>query len=147
MRHFSSPTRAAPSDWRLDLRGAVVLVVADPDHGRHMLRQTTASTGAAVLTARDGREAMALVSQAVPDLVFLELVTRGIDGLDFLDYLRERKSLARIPVVAVTAAGADDDLYRTWDAGFNGHLVTPVTTEAMEAQLERVFWAHRHAQR
>jgi len=147
LRSFSSPTRIAPPDRRLDLRGVVVLVVCDHDDSRHLLRQTVASFGAAVLTARDGRDAMVLVSQAVPDLVFLDLPTRGMDGFDFLDYLRERKSLARIPVVAVSAAATNGDLHRAWEAGFNGQLVKPIVMDAVEAELERIFWAHRQVQR
>jgi DNA-binding response OmpR family regulator len=65
---------------------------------------------------------------------------------DHMEYLRERKRLARIPVIAVTALGTHGDLLKTWEAGFNGHLVKPVTFDVVEAQIERVFWAQREAQ-
>jgi CheY-like chemotaxis protein len=111
-----------------------------------MLRQMVESFGSAVLTARDGREAMSLVSKAVPDLVLLDLLMPGTDGFEFMEYLRERKHLARIPVIAVTALGSRADVMKTWAAGFNGHLLKPITMDIIEAQLERVFWAHRHTQ-
>ena len=142
----SSQAAAWTEPERLDLRGIVVLIVEDHDDSREMLRQMVRSFGAGVLTARDGREALSLTSKVVPDLVLLDLRMPGMDGYEFMQYLRERKSLARIPVIAVTALGARDDIMKTWAAGFNGHLVKPITLDIIEAQLERVFWAHREAQ-
>jgi two-component system, sensor histidine kinase len=146
MRSSGRLTSVARPKRRLDLRGVVVLVVEDHDDSREMLRQMVGAFGAAVLTARNGREAIELLSEAVPDLVLLDLVMPGMDGFTFVEHLRERKALARVPVIAVTALGAPLDVMKTWEAGFNGHLVKPVTMDIIEAQLERVFWAHRHTQ-
>jgi CheY-like chemotaxis protein len=121
----------------------MILVVEDHDDSREMLRQMVECFGATVMTARDGREALSLVSKARPDLVLLDLLMPGMDGFDFIEYLRERKDLARIPVIAVTALAAQADMMKTWEAGFNGHLVKPITLDIVEAQLDRVFWAHR----
>src|SRR3982750_3109746 len=68
----SSPAR------RLDLRGLLILVVEDHDDSRDMLRQMVEAFGATVMTARDGREAMSLVSQGRPDLVLLDLLMPGM---------------------------------------------------------------------
>ena len=131
---------------RLDLRGVVVLVVEDDYQTRDALRRMVESFGAAVLSARDGREALALVSSALPDLVLLDVRMPGMDGFDFIDYLRERRQLSRIPVLALTAREAGPEAMRAWEAGFNGHLARPVAMDVVEAELERVFWAHRRAQ-
>src|SRR5262249_20263808 len=146
MRSSGRLTTVARSRHRLDLRGVVVLVVEDPDDSRDMLYEMVAAFGAAVFTASNGPEAIDLLSAAVPDLVLLDLVMPGMDGFAFVEHLRERRHLARVPVIAVTALGAPVDVMKTWEAGFNGHLVRPVTMDIIEAQLERVFWAHRHTQ-
>jgi len=146
MRSSRHATAVSSPIRRLDLRGRVVLVVEDHDDSREMLRQMVGAFGADVLMAREGRQALYLVSDVVPDLVLLDLVMPGMDGFQFMEYLRERKHLARIPVIAVTALGTNADVMKTWEAGFNGHLVKPVTFDVVEAQLERIFWAHRQAQ-
>jgi len=139
MRSFGPAAAISTPSTSLDLHGVVVLIVEDHDDSRDMLRQMVESFGAAVLTARDGREAMSLVSKAVPDLVLLDLLMPGMDGFEFMEYLRERKHPARIPVIAVTALGSRADVMKTWAAGFNGHLLKPITMDIIEAQLERVF--------
>ena len=66
-----------------------------------------------------------------------------LDGFGFIERLRADPLLSRTHVLAVSALGSDADLRRTWEAGFNGHLVKPLDYDMMAAQLERVFWAHR----
>jgi CheY-like chemotaxis protein len=133
-----------PKPPKLDLQGTTVLVVEDHDDTRDMLRQIVGSTGATVISAANGEEAIALLATRVaPDLVFCDLLMPRMDGYQFMDWLRRQPHLSRIPVIAVSALGADADVKKTWAAGFSGHLVKPVEVWTIVAQLHRVFWAHR----
>lgn len=133
-----------PKPPKLDLKGVCVLIVEDHEDSRDMLRQIVASTGATVLSAANGEEAMALLAtKAPPDLVFCDLLMPRMDGYEFMEWLRRQPHLARIPVVAVSALGANADVMKTWAAGFSGHLVKPVDVWTIAAQLHRIFWAHR----
>jgi CheY-like chemotaxis protein len=133
-----------PKPPKLDLTGVTVLVVEDHEDSRDLLRQIVASTGATVLAAANGEEAIALLTtRPPPDLVFCDLVMPRMNGFQFVDWLRRQPHLARIPVIAVSALGADADFMRTWSAGFTGHLVKPIDFWTIAAQLHRVFWAHR----
>ena len=129
---------------KLDLTGVTILVVEDHEDSRDVLRQIVASTGATVLTAANGEEAMALLAtRSAPDLVFCDLMMPRMNGYEFLDWLRRQPHLARIPVIAVSALGAPADAMKTWAAGFSGHLVKPVDFWIIAAQLHRIFWAHK----
>jgi CheY-like chemotaxis protein len=133
-----------PKPPKLDLTGLSVLIVEDNYDSRDMLRQIVGSTGATALSAANGEEAIALLAtKAPPDLVFCDLVMPRMDGYQFMDWLRRQPHLARIPVIAVSALGAQADIMKTWSAGFSGHLVKPVDFWTIAAQLHRVFWAHR----
>ena len=125
---------------RLDLSGASILIVEDNDDSREMLRQMVESFGADVATARFGREAIDHVMSATPDLVLCDLVMPGVDGFQFVQWLRRQPGeLGRVPVIAVTALGAQADYERTLAAGFTGHLLKPVDYGMVEAQLRRVL--------
>jgi two-component system CheB/CheR fusion protein len=130
-----------------DLRGVTVLIVEDHDDSREMLSQIVESFGATVILAADGRAALRKVGWIRPNLVLCDLRMPGLDGFGFVDRLRHDPALSRIPVIAVSALGSDADVMRTWEAGFNGHLVKPIDYETIAAQLERVFWAHRPARK
>lgn len=135
-----------PKPPKLDLRGVTILVVEDNHDSRDMLRQIAASFGATVLSAANGEEAIALLAtKPAPDLVFCDLMMPRMNGFQFMDWLRRQPHLARIPVIAVSALGAESDIMKTWSAGFSGHLVKPVDFWTIAAQLHRVFWAHRQA--
>jgi two-component system cell cycle response regulator DivK len=127
----------------LDLRGVSVLIVEDHDDTRELLRTMVASFGGVTRTARDGAEARAMVEADAPDCVFCDLLMPRVDGFQFVSWLRREPQLARIPVIAITALGARDDVMRTWAAGFSGHLVKPVGLEQVEDSLRRIFWAQR----
>jgi two-component system, cell cycle response regulator DivK len=138
--------QAAMAASALDLRGTCTLIVEDNDDAREMMRQIVASFGSDVRVARDGYEALRLVQAARPDLIFCDLRMPGLDGWRFVEHLRETPRLCRIPVIAVSALGAEADLMNTWRAGFNGHLVKPVDYTVIATQLVRAFWAHGRSQ-
>ena len=136
--------RPMPKPPKLDLAGVTVLIVEDHEDSRDMLRQIVASTRAKVLSAANGEDAIALLAtRPAPDLVFCDLVMPRMDGHQFMDWLRRQPHLARIPVIAVSALGAEADIMKTWSAGFSGHLVKPVDFWTIAAQLHRIFWAHK----
>ena len=131
------------SRHKLDLSGVTVLIVEDHPDSRDMLRQVVESFGASVAVAADGRQALRVTSWMKPDLILCDLRMPVIDGFGFIDRLRHDPNLSRTAVLAVTALGSDADIKRTWEAGFDGHLVKPIDYETIAAQLERIFWAHR----
>jgi CheY-like chemotaxis protein len=135
--------RAKRTPPTLDLRGVTVLIVEDHPDSRDMLRQVVESFGASVAVAPDGRQALRVVAWMRPDLILCDLRMPVTDGFGFIDRLRHDPNLSRTAVLAVTALGSDADVRRTWEAGFDGHLVKPVDYGMIAAQLERIFWAHR----
>jgi CheY-like chemotaxis protein len=132
---------------RLDLRGVSVLIVEDDPDSRDMMQQVVESFGASVAVAADGRAALRIAAWMRPDLILCDLRMPVIDGFGFIDRLRHDANLSRTAVLAVTALGSEADIRRTWEAGFDGHLVKPVDYGTIAAQLERIFWAHSRRDR
>jgi CheY-like chemotaxis protein len=136
--------QTAPKRGSLDLRGVAVLIVEDDPDSLDFLDQMVGAFGATVLTARDGREAIELVSHTAPDLVLCDLLMPHVNGFQFMNWLRDQPHLSRIPVIAVTALSGQADIMRTWEAGFNAHLVKPIDYDTLRRQLERLLWAHHN---
>jgi CheY-like chemotaxis protein len=141
--HAAHAARAQLASQRLDLRGVNVLIVEDDPDSRDMLKQVVESLGASVAVAADGGGAFRIAAWMRPDLILCDLRMPVLDGFGFIDRLRHDPNLSRTAVLAVTALGSEADFRRTWEAGFDGHLVKPIDYETIAAQLERVFWAHR----
>jgi CheY-like chemotaxis protein len=124
-----------------DLSGLVVLIVEDNLDFRTLMREFVEACGATVREARDGLDAMAQVTRSPVHLIFCDLRMPGLDGFAFVQRLRADPKLSRIPVIAVTGLASDQDVLKSWAAGFAGHLVKPVSREAIRVQMERVLGA------
>jgi CheY-like chemotaxis protein len=122
-------------------KGVTVLVVEDHEDTRDMFRRILESLGARALVARHGHEALGLLGRQRLDLVLCDLQMPVMDGFAFLRAMRRDPRAPRVPVVAVTAHGADRDLDATWQAGFDGHLTKPVDYDSLVAVLERALGA------
>ena len=83
--------------------GKPIMVIDDDASTRRTLRRVMEGHGWTVLETPNGSDGLALLEQAPPALVLLDLVRPGTDGFTFLDKLRERGLVESIPVVVLTA--------------------------------------------
>ena len=83
------------------------------------------------------RETLALAVDREPDVVVLDLGMPGVDGYGVVTRLRRENGFDKVAFVAVTGSGLPEDLRRTREAGFDAHLVKPVTLGTLRQVLER----------
>src|SRR3954464_7177541 len=88
-------------------RGSVLVVDDEPTIGEVVGRYLERA-GYATRVARDGRSALAAVDRERPDLVVLDLVLPGVDGLEVMRRLRARER-DRLPIILLTARGEESD--------------------------------------
>jgi len=122
-------------------KGTTVLVVEDHADSADAMRQILTSLGARVVLAGDGLEGLVVLKRERPSIVLCDLRMPIMDGFQFIGHLRADPRFARLPVLAFTALGDGDDLMKTWQAGFDGHLTKPVDYDTVASTLERVLWA------
>jgi len=106
-------------------RALRILVVDDNRDGADSMAMMLRVQGDEVLTAYDGREALAVAEQLRPDLVLLDLGLPVLDGIDTCRQLRARAGGDEMMIVAQTGWGQDEDRRRTREAGFDHHIVKP----------------------
>lgn len=80
-----------------------VLVADDEDSMRKILEKRLAASGYAVLTAQDGAIALQLAKERKPDVILLDVMMPGIEGLEACRRLKAAPETAKIPVVIVSA--------------------------------------------
>jgi len=86
-------------------------------------------------TRRDLREALAAFDSYRPGVVILDIGMPGMDGYQVARAIRGRPDGERIPLVAVTGWGQEEDRRRVREAGFDHHLVKPADIGALRALL------------
>ena len=88
--------------------------------------------------ARDGVEALNLVPEVQPDVIFCDLQMPRLDGFAFVTWLRRTPPFHRTLTVAVTGRAGPLDVAATRVAGFDDHLVKPISWQMIARVLERV---------
>ena len=114
-----------------------VLVVEDDPAIRRGLVDALGFEGYAVEETGDGKQALALASAGDFDLVLLDLVLPGIDGLQVLDAIRRLKPA--LPVIMVTARGAESDRVRGLKTGADDYVVKPFSASELLARVAAVL--------
>src|SRR5438093_1231873 len=116
---------------------ARVLVVDDDRRLRDMLRRALSSAGYDVDTAEDGGRALAAISARAFDLVVLDVLMPGVDGLGVARRLRQRGDPT--PVLMLTARDAVTDRVAGLDAGADDYLVKPFSIEELLARVRALM--------
>jgi CheY-like chemotaxis protein len=125
-------------DESVSLRGCTILLVEEDLESREGLRPRLEQLGARVSIARDELAGLTQLASLRADAVLCDLATPGLDGLEFARRVRRTPRLRRTLLVAVTGRQEHEDFLRTWDAGFDAHLVRPVTAEMLHAFARRL---------
>ncbi len=113
-----------------------ILIVDDERNIVELLRLYLEKEGFAVVSARDGPTALELVERHDPDLVVLDLMLPGMDGLDVT---RELRRMGETPIVMLTARGDDIDRIVGLEIGADDYIVKPFNPRELVARVKAVL--------
>lgn len=113
-----------------------VLLVEDDEHIRQALGLALADEGFAVSDAVSGEEALDLLDTAVFDVVLLDLMLPGVDGLEVCRLLRARGDL---PIIIVTARADAADVIAGLEAGADDYVTKPLVASVLAARIRALL--------
>ena len=119
------------------MTSARILVVEDDEAIRTGLVAKLELDGHTVLTAIDGVEAQARLTDGAPDLVLLDLMIPELDGISVLKWLRRRDR--KIPVLILSAKGREDQKVEGLKAGADDYLAKPFGLDELSARIEALL--------
>jgi len=102
-----------------------VLTIEDQADIRRLIRMTLEFKGFRVLEAADGPDGLRLARERQPDLILLDVMMPGMDGLTVRNTLAADPVLGRIPVIMLSALGTADAVQAGLDTGVCAYLVKP----------------------
>src|SRR5205823_1626020 len=118
-------------------RSLRVLVVDDNEDAAASLALLLGLWGHQAKVAHEGRTALAVAEEQHPDAVLLDIGLPGMDGYQVARRLRQLPGLEKTLLVAMTGYGQEEDRRRSYEVGFQHHLVKPVDPMQVRELLAR----------
>lgn len=114
-----------------------VLVIEDDEANRRILEMALRGLGCEVTLALNGEEGLAKARAIQPDLVLMDVMMPKMSGLDTLQKIRQEATLAKVPVVVVSAKAADQDRANAIKAGANEFVTKPFRVKTIQDVVEK----------
>jgi two-component system, OmpR family, alkaline phosphatase synthesis response regulator PhoP len=116
-----------------------VLIVEDEEDIRELLSYTLIREGYQVATVASGEEALAVAEAKTPDLVLLDLMLPGLDGLTVCRKLRANPKTAGVAIIMLTAKGEENDIVAGLNMGANDYITKPFSRNVLQARIRAVL--------
>jgi two-component system phosphate regulon response regulator PhoB len=116
-----------------------LIVVDDEDDILELLKFNLEREGYEVLCAATGEDALSLARSRNPDLIILDLMLPGIDGLEVTRMLKNEPKTHVIPIVMLTAKGEEADIVTGLELGADDYITKPFNTKVLVARIRAVL--------
>lgn len=117
-------------------RATHVLVVEDDRAMQQLLQRTLELAGYTVTVTGEGPAALALAQEQRPDLILLDVVLPGMDGVEVCRRLRTR---SQVPILIISAMGREEDKIRGLEAGADDYITKPFAAGEVVARVRAVL--------
>jgi len=109
-----------------DFKDLKVLLVEDIEDTRLFMRLELEQHGFIVFEAADGRGAVKMASQEMPDVILMDLTLPVMDGFAATRLIRKNQALKNVPIIAVTAHHETDFRTGAKNSGFDAYVTKPI---------------------
>src|SRR5262249_60494481 len=116
-----------------------VLVVDDEPDLLELVHYNLTKAGYDVACVLSGEEALAHVHLALPDIIVLDVLLPGLDGLEICKTLRRDPTTASIPILMLTARSEDADVVAGLELGADDYLTKPFSPRVLLAHIKAVL--------
>ena len=116
-----------------------ILVVDDEEDILELIRFNLVREGYKVLCAQSGEKALSIGQAEIPDLMVLDLMLPGIDGLEVTKVLKSDSRTRDIPIVMLTAKGEEADIVTGLELGADDYITKPFSPRVLVARVRAVL--------
>lgn len=116
-----------------------ILLVDDEEDILNLVKYNLEREGFKVEAVTTGEMAVRSARESVPDLILLDLMLPGMDGLDVCRILKNDKNVMKTPIVMLTAKGEDSDIVAGLELGADDYITKPFSPRVLVARVKAVL--------
>ena len=113
-----------------------ILLVDDEPLYLRLLKVNLESEGYEIISARNGEEALELISQDIPDLIIMDVMMPKLDGIATCNRIRQ---FSNVPIILLTALGDEQDRVNGLNVGADDYVVKPFSATELLARVRAVL--------
>lgn len=116
-----------------------VLVIEDEQDIQELIRYNLAKEGYRVTLAETGEDGLSHARNQTPDLILLDLMLPGIDGLEVCRQIKADQTLRPVPIIMLTAKGEESDIVTGLELGADDYVTKPFSPKVLVARIRAVL--------
>jgi two-component system, OmpR family, alkaline phosphatase synthesis response regulator PhoP len=116
-----------------------ILVIDDEQDIQKLIQYNLEKEGYQLLFAKTGEEGFELARAKKPDLILLDLMLPGIDGLEVCRMLHASKETRSIPILMLTAKSSETDQIVGLELGASDYIAKPFSVKVLQARIKNIF--------
>ena len=113
-----------------------ILIIEDEEDIQELVRYNLSKEGYTVFIAKTGEQGLTLALQHQPDLIILDLMLPGIDGLDVCKSLKGNVQTSNTPIIMVSAKGEESDIVTGLELGADDYVTKPFSPRILNARVK-----------
>ena len=117
----------------------MIYCVEDDDNIRDLIVYTLENTGFPAVGFADGKSFRAAMKKETPELVLMDVMLPGEDGISLLRWIRGSQEFGKLPVIMVTAKGAEFDKVKALDLGADDYVTKPFGIMELVSRIKAVL--------
>ena len=116
-----------------------ILVVEDEPDIRELLSFTITRAGFDVREAENAEDAIKMLDVGTPELIVIDWMLPGMDGIDLAKWLRSDELTSTLPIIMLTARGEEIDKLRSFEAGVDDYVTKPFSPKELTARIKALL--------
>lgn len=116
-----------------------ILIVDDDDDIREIIEYSLKKEGFKVLTAENGEEGISLAKSNSPELIILDVMMPGMDGIEVCETLKSQPETSNIKICFLTARGEDYSQIAGFNAGADDYVNKPVKPKVLVSRIKAIL--------
>ena len=121
------------------MQGVEILVIEDEPDIAELVQYNLEKQSFKVHTAQDGEKGLKLAQNVNPDLILLDIMLPGVDGLQVCRSLREKQDTKSIPIIMLSAKGEESDIVVGLELGADDYIPKPFSPKELTARIRAVL--------
>ena len=116
---------------RMDASKYTIMIVDDIPVNTILLEKILEKEGYRLYSYNNSLQAMEAITEIVPDILLLDIMMPGLDGMAFLKRLRSNNSYDNVRIIMVTAVSEQEEISKALALGANGYITKPISPKKL----------------